>query len=101
MCTGAEIGLILGGLGGAAGGIKALTTPGPDTGAMEARQAAALEEQKKATAAAKAAADSNSEAARLASEARLKRLTGAGAFGAAFSGGFAPAPVGYRTAFGQ
>jgi multidrug efflux pump subunit AcrA (membrane-fusion protein) len=61
----------------------------------------ALEAQQQAIDQAKAAADSESEQAKLASEARLRKLQAAGAFGAVTpSTGFGAAPVGYRQLYG-
>lgn len=48
-----------------------------------------------------AAADTESEAARMAEEERMRQLLAAGSFGATFDAApSAPAPLGYRTAFG-
>ena len=99
MCPLPGIGMLLGGL---LGGIApALLSKKPDTSEAERLQMEALEEQKRATAEARARADTESETAKTAEEQRLRRVTGAGAFGSSFTGSFAPASVGYRTAFGE
>lgn len=60
----------------------------------------ALLAQQQATDQAKAASDSDSEAAQLAKEARLRKLASAGSFGATLKGDFAAPSVAYRQLFG-
>lgn len=60
----------------------------------------ALLAQKQAQDAAANAADTGSETVRLASEARMRKLTAAGAFGAVAPPSMGAAPVAYRQLFG-
>lgn len=78
-------------------------TGGAEAAMQEARDRAnkALLAQQQAIDQAKASADSESEQSKLTSEARLRKLMAAGAFGAVTpSGNLGAAPVGYRQLYG-